>query len=67
MSFNDFNATKSTRSVLGGVYDVKIISTFFLYNGKRRAGMLNCGKTKHIPTNEDELNKLLNASAIVLD
>jgi len=27
----------------------------------------DCGKTKHIPTNEDELNKLLNASAIVLD
>lgn len=45
MSFNDYNATKSTRSVLGGVYDVKITSTFFLYDGKRRAGMLNCGKT----------------------
>ena len=47
MSFNDYNATKSTRSVLGGVYDVKITSTFFLYDGKRRAGMLNCGKTNY--------------------
>lgn len=47
MSFNDFNATKSTRSVLGGVCDVKISATYFLYDGKRRAGMLNCGKTKH--------------------
>lgn len=47
MSFNDYNATKSTRSVLGGVYDVKVTSTFFLYNGNRRAGMLNCGKTKY--------------------
>lgn len=47
MSFNDFNATKSTRSVLGGVYDVKITATYFLYDGKRRAGTLNRGVTKH--------------------
>ncbi len=47
MSFNEYNATKSTRSVLGGVYDVKITSTFFLYNSNHKAGMLNCGKAKH--------------------
>ena len=47
MSFNDYNATKSTRNVLGGIYDVKITSTYFLYDGKHRTGMLNCGKAKH--------------------
>ena len=45
MSFNEFNATKSTRNILGGVYDVTVTGTYYLYNGKRRAGVLNCGKT----------------------
>lgn len=44
MSFNEFNATKSTRSILGGVYNVTITGTYFLYSGGKRAGMLNCGK-----------------------
>lgn len=44
MSFNEYNATKSTKDVLGGVYDVTVTSTYFLYDGKRRIGMLNCGK-----------------------
>ena len=47
MSFNDFSATKSTKSVLGGVYDVNVTSTYFLYNSGKRAGMLNIGKTTH--------------------
>ncbi|MBO4951067.1 MAG: NUDIX domain-containing protein [Clostridia bacterium] len=44
MSFNEFNATKSTRNILGGVYDAVITGTYFLYAGGRRAGTLNCGK-----------------------
>ncbi len=44
MSFNEFNATKSTKNVLGGVYDVTVTGTYFLYDGKRRAGLLNVGK-----------------------
>ncbi len=48
MSFNEFNATKSTRNILGGVYDVQVTGTYYLYNGKRRAGMLNCGKTVYM-------------------
>lgn len=47
MSFNEFSATKSTKSVLGGVYDAQITGTYFLYNNGKRAGMLNCGKTTH--------------------
>ena len=47
MSFNEFNATKSTRSVLGGVYDVTVTGTYFLYSGRKRAGLLNCGKLIH--------------------
>lgn len=45
MSFNEYGATKSTKNVLGGVYDVNITGTYFLYNEGKRAGMLNCGKT----------------------
>lgn len=48
MSVNDFNAAKSARNVLGGVYDIKITSTYYLYNEKkRRTGTLNCGKAKY--------------------
>ena len=47
MSFNEYNATKSTKDVLGGVYDVTVTSTYFLYDGKKRAGMLNCGKVNN--------------------
>ncbi|MBR2021192.1 MAG: NUDIX domain-containing protein [Clostridia bacterium] len=47
MSFNEFNATKSTRSILGGVYNVTVTSTYFLYSGGKRSGMLNCGKVLH--------------------
>ena len=47
MSFNDYNATKSTKNVIGGVYDINVNATYFLYDGKRRAGYLNCGKTVH--------------------
>lgn len=43
MSFNEFNATKSTKNVLGGVYDATVTGTYFLYADKRRAGTLNCG------------------------
>ena len=45
MSFNEFNAMKSTKNILGGVYDVTVSGTYFLYSGGKRAGMLNCGKT----------------------
>ena len=48
MSFNEFNATKSTKNVLGGVYDAEITGTYFLYNAGKRAGMLNCGKTSYL-------------------
>lgn len=44
MSFNEFNATKSTKNVLGGIHDVTVCATYFLYSGKKRAGMLNVGK-----------------------
>ena len=44
MSFNEYGATKSTKNVLGGVYDVKVSGTYFLYNNGKRAGMLNSGK-----------------------
>lgn len=47
MSFNEFSATKSTKNVLGGVYDVTVTSTYFLYNRGKRAGMLNSGKTTY--------------------
>ena len=47
MSFNEYGATKSTKNVLGGVYDVNITGTYFLYNNGKRAGMLNCGKALH--------------------
>lgn len=45
MSFNEFNATKSTKCVLGGVYDTTVTATYYLYSGGKRAGMLNVGKT----------------------
>lgn len=45
MSFNEYDATKSTKNVLGGVYEATITGTYFLYNNKKRAGILNCGKT----------------------
>ena len=45
MSFNEYSATKSTKNVLGGVYDITVSGTYFLYSGGKRAGMLNCGKT----------------------
>lgn len=48
MSFNEFNATKSTKSVLGGVYDMTVTGTYFLYSDGKRAGMLNSGKTTHL-------------------
>lgn len=48
MSFNEFSATKSTKSVLGGVYDAQITGTYFLYNHGKRAGMLNSGKTTYL-------------------
>ncbi len=44
MSFNEFNAAKSTKNILGGVYDAVVTGTYFLYSGGKRAGMLNCGK-----------------------
>ena len=47
MSFNEFSATKSTKSVLGGVYDVTVTGTYFLYNSGKRAGVLNSGKTTY--------------------
>ena len=47
MSFNEFSATKSTKNVLGGVYDVTVTGTYFLYNSGKRAGMLNSGKTHY--------------------
>ncbi len=47
MSFNEFGATKSTRNILGSVHDITVNRTYFLYNGKKRAGMLNCGKTTY--------------------
>jgi 8-oxo-dGTP pyrophosphatase MutT (NUDIX family) len=47
MSFNEFNATKSTKNVLGGIYDAVITGTYFLYNSGKRAGMLNSGKTTY--------------------
>ncbi len=48
MSFNEFNATKSTKSVLGGVYDMTVTGTYFLYSDGKRAGMLNSGKTTYL-------------------
>lgn len=44
MSFNEFNAAKSTKNILGGVYDAVVTGTYFLYSDGKRAGMLNCGK-----------------------
>lgn len=43
MSFNEYSATKSTKNVLGGVYNVNVSGTYFLYSEGRRAGTLNCG------------------------
>ena len=48
MSFNEFNAAKSTKNVLGGIYDAVITGTYFLYNSGKRAGMLNSGKTTYL-------------------
>lgn len=47
MSFNEFSATKSTKNVLGGIYDATISSTYFLYTGTKRSGMLNVGKATY--------------------
>jgi len=44
-NINDFTANKSAKQILGGVYCITVGSTFNLYNGKRRTGILNCGKT----------------------
>jgi 8-oxo-dGTP pyrophosphatase MutT (NUDIX family) len=45
MSFNEFDATRSTKNILGGIHEAEITSTYFLYSGGKRQGVLNCGKT----------------------
>ncbi len=47
MSFNEYSAAKSTKNVLGGVYDISVTSTYYLYNHGKRSGALNCGKTTY--------------------
>ncbi len=47
MSFNEYMAAKSTKNVLGGMYDITVNATYFLYSGKKRTGYLNKGKVTH--------------------
>lgn len=47
MSFNEYSAAKSTKNVLGGIYDVTVTSTYYLYSRGKRCGALNCGKTTY--------------------
>ncbi len=47
MSFNEYSATKSTKNVLGGVYDVTVTSTYYLFKAGKRNGALNCGKISY--------------------
>lgn len=43
-NLNDFTANRNAKAVLGTNVTVTVNSTFNLYNGKRRAGVLNVGK-----------------------
>jgi len=44
-NLNDFTANKNAKATLGKAIDVTVSSTFNLYDGKRRIGLLNFGKS----------------------